>query len=273
MLTFIKLGGSLITDKRVPNSFRAAQAAAVARVIADARTARPHAPILLGHGSGSFGHVAARKYGTMSGVSTPDAWRGFAEVAAAASVLNTLMLDTLRDAGVAAVRFQPSASARARDGVLEWMATDPIVQAVHAGLVPLVYGDVAFDTLRGGTIISTEALFFYLVGALNPVLPVARIVLLGEVEGVYDASGAVIDAITPLTLASVEAALGGSSGTDVTGGMETKVRDMVALVEHFPSLEIRIMDGRTPDGLARVLADAASPGEALPGTRIHSGQR
>ena len=72
------------------------------------------------------------------------------------------------------------------------------------GLVPLVYGDVSLDDVRGGTIVSTETVFFYLARHL----PVRHVLLLGEVEGVYDPSGNVIPRITAETLESIEAALG-----------------------------------------------------------------
>ena len=60
MLTFVKLGGSLITDKRVENSFRAEAAARVAAEIQSALAQNPDLRLLIGHGSGSFGHVAAQ---------------------------------------------------------------------------------------------------------------------------------------------------------------------------------------------------------------------
>jgi isopentenyl phosphate kinase len=262
MLTFIKLGGSLITDKRQENCFRPEVAGRIAAEIAAARAARPDLRLLIGHGSGSFGHVAAKRYGTMQGVHTPEQWRGYAEVATVAAELNDLMAKTLQAAGIPVLRIQPSASARAREGVIVAMATEPVQAALEHGLAPLVYGDVALDEVRGGTILSTETVFFYLAQHL----PVERVFLLGEVDGVYDPQGIVFPRITPVNLPDVEAALGGSSGTDVTGGMETKVRDMVALVKARPQMTIRIFNGLTPG-----LLTAALTGEAEPGTAITSG--
>jgi isopentenyl phosphate kinase len=227
MLTFIKLGGSLITDKRVENSFRAETAARIAAEIQTALVQDETLQLLIGHGSGSFGHVAAKQHGTMQGVHNREQWKGFAHVARVASELSYLMTKSLENAGVPVMRFQPSASAIADDGWITSMSVEPIRRALEHELVPLVHGDVAFDNKRGGTIISTETIFFYLARHL----PVQCILLLGEVEGVFDSKGAVIPTITPQTLPDVERALGGSAGTDVTGGMETKVREMVALVE------------------------------------------
>jgi isopentenyl phosphate kinase len=118
---------------------------------------------------------------------------------------------------------------------------------------------VGLDEVRGGTILSTEKIFFYLAHHL----PVKQILLLGEVKGVYDQTGDVIPQITPQNLPEIEKALGGSAGTDVTGGMETKVQDMLALTHEVPGLTIRIMDGTEPGLLQRTLL-----GEEQPGTLI-----
>lgn len=263
MIMFVKLGGSLITDKQGVNAFRKTVATRIAGEIASALDAAPDLRLLIGHGSGSFGHVVAHKYGTRNGVSSPEQWRGFAEVATTAAALNHLMAHALQSAGVPVWRVQPSASARSRDGQLVSMATHALAVALDQGIVPLVYGDVSLDEVRGGTIISTEAIFFYLAQHLAKHLPVSRILLLGEVDGVYDQAGVTIREITPSTLPDVEAALGGSAGTDVTGGMETKVRDMVALVSALPHLTIRILNGTQPDNLRRVLLDLDQPGTLI----------
>jgi isopentenyl phosphate kinase len=262
MLTFVKLGGSLITDKRQENTFRPDVAARIAQEIHTALTARPALRLLVGHGSGSFGHVAANRYGTMQGVHTPERWRGYAQVANVAAELNYLMTQTLQSAGIPVLRIQPSASALARDGEVVSMSMPPIRNAIAHNLVPLVYGDVALDEVRGGTIISTEAVFTYL--AHN--LPVTKILELGDTDGVYAHDGSIIPRITPATYASIESALGGSAGTDVTGGMRSKVQDLLRLVQSIPHLTVRIMSGTTPG----LLADTLS-GDANPGTLITTG--
>jgi isopentenyl phosphate kinase len=261
MLTFVKLGGSLITDKRVEASFRQEAAARIASEISRARRERPELQLVVGHGSGSFGHFAAKQHQTISGVHTPEQWRGFAEVATVAAELNYLVARELSAAGIPVWRLQPSASAISRDGVLISLALESLRLGLAHGLVPLVYGDVARDEVRGGTIISTETIFFYLAKHL----PVNQILLLGEVEGVLDSAGQVIPAITPANFESVRHYLGGSAGTDVTGGMATKVQDMLALAQQVPGLAIRILDGRQPDLLYETLLGEAQPGTLITG--------
>ncbi len=259
MLTFVKLGGSLITDKRLERSFRNPVAERLAQEIAAAYNTNPALQLLVGHGSGSFGHFAAKQYRTAEGVHSDEEWRAFAHVATVAAELNYLIARVLEKAGVPVWRMQPSASAMSNDGELVKMSVTPIQSALQQRLIPLVYGDVCIDEKRGGTIISTEKIFFYLA----KYLPVNQILLLGEVDGVYDQNGNTVSEITPANFAQIEAALGGSAGVDVTGGMETKVRDMLSLVELMPQMTIRIMDGTRPGLLEQTLLGSAKPGTLI----------
>ena len=111
--------------------------------------------------------------------------------------------------------------------------------------VPLVYGDVCLDEKRGWTIISTEQILAYLTPLLKP----RRILLAGEVSGVYsgdpttDSNALPIPVISPANLKAVRAGLTGADGYDVTGGMLTKVESMVELVEAHPGLEVGVISG------------------------------
>ena len=77
-LVFLKLGGSLITDKHLADTPRLEVLARLAGEIARALNAQPQFSLLVGHGSGSFGHSAALRHNTRAGAHTPEQWRGFA---------------------------------------------------------------------------------------------------------------------------------------------------------------------------------------------------
>ena len=259
MVTLLKLGGSLITDKQKKQHFRQDVMQRVALEIQSATAVQPSQALLIGHGSGSFGHFEAKQHNTIVGVHTSEEWVGFSRVATIAAQLNALIAASLLEAGIPVMRFQPSASVLATDGLVTDMATQNIERALQQQLVPLVYGDVAFDRVRGGTITSTESIFQYLAS----VLPVTRIILCGEVDGVYDQNGKVIESITPDTFADLQQVLRGADGVDVTGGMQSKLRDMITLVRLYPALRVQIINGIVPGRIEQALM-----GESVMGTTI-----
>ncbi len=256
-LIFLKLGGSLITDKRAVATARTQVIERLAAETAVALAHQPNLQLVLGHGSGSFGHVVARAHRTREGVSTPAGWRGFAETARIAARLNRLVADIFAAAGVPVWSLSPSASAWCRDGELIEMADRPVHVALARGLVPLVHGDVALDAVRGGTIVSTEEVFAWLAHRLQP----QAILLAGIVDGVYehdpllDPQARHVAELAAHEVASLAGGLSGSYATDVTGGMASKVRAMAHLVTELPDLTVRFFSGEQPGALERVLGD------------------
>lgn len=260
-LIFLKFGGSLITDKQCPLVPRLEVLERLSGEIAQALRVHPEIRLVLGNGAGSFGHVSAKKYGTRQGVHTPQEWRGFAEVWREAAALNTLVTDALHAAGLPAIAIHPSAAVTAADGkVLSWDLA-PIQAALQANLIPVIHGDVIFDTRRGGTILSTEDLFDHLAVHLRP----GRILLAGLEQGVwadYPACTTLIPTITSENIQSYLPALGGSNATDVTGGMASKVLQSLELVREILDLRVLIFSGETPGVVERALA-GASPGTSI----------
>jgi isopentenyl phosphate kinase len=258
---FLKLGGSLITDKLKKQTTRLDVIARLAEEIAAARAVKPDLRILLGHGSGSFGHAAARQYGTRQGVRDQHDWHGFIQVWRAARALNQIVMDALASAGLPAIAFPPSATMIAQDGIAQPGNIDPLISALENGILPVVQGDVAFDTLRGGTILSTEDVFC----ALAPLLQPQRILIAGVEEGVwadFPENTRLVDEIIPESYQTIISGLGGSAGVDVTGGMREKVELMLKLVQQCPGLEAAIFSASRPGSLLQSLID--EPG----GTRI-----
>jgi isopentenyl phosphate kinase len=253
---FLKLGGSLITDKMRLETAHMPVIERLAQEIRNALHARPDLRLVLGHGSGSFGHFAADRYKVHRG--NLEDWRGYAETGAAAQRLNRLVTDALLHADVPVVSLQPSASARCSAGELVDMAVDPINVLLDHGLVPLIYGDVALDTVQGTTIVSTEQIFAYLARVLCP----TRIIVTGQVAGVFsgdphrDTIVRLVPAVTSRNYAQVEEMLSSSFGVDVTGGMLSKVQMLFALATELPNLQVRIVTGRTPQLVERVLISA-----------------
>jgi isopentenyl phosphate kinase len=261
MLYFLKLGGSLITDKNQPHTARINMIHCLAAEIASARKENQNLKLLLGHGSGSFGHFPAKKFGTRDGVYSPEGWKGFEYVWKEAHSLNQIIVDVLTSQDIPVISFPPSSMVIAENKTIKIWDLTPIKKALEADLIPLIYGDVIFDLTIGGTIFSTEELFGHLALSLKP----EKILIAGIEEGVWQdfpANQHFIDLITQDIEPDIIRKLGGSNSVDVTGGMVEKVKSMRNLSHLLPDLEINIFSGITPGNVLRSLN-----GEDL-GTRI-----
>jgi isopentenyl phosphate kinase len=255
-MIFLKLGGSLITDKSKPLTPHTDVINRLAAEIASAWRGASEMPLLLGHGSGSFGHHAAALAGTHLGAHTAQDWSGFVSVADAARQLHQLVMQALVNAGLPALSYPPSSMALAEDGEVITYHTAPIVHAVEYGLIPVVYGDVVFDESRGSAILSTEQIFSALARDLKP----DRLLLAGQAAGVLDDDG---DTVTVLHLSDLPGLkFQELPGQDVTGGMRAKVEQAMAWAVKFDQAEVLIFSASQPGTLKDVLLGGIS------GTRV-----
>jgi isopentenyl phosphate kinase len=270
---FLKLGGSLITDKDKPYTPRLDKLKDLALEIKTVLDSRPELTLILGHGSGSFGHTAAKKYGTRDGAPTllrlppnsanlggesrrdeggKEYWKGFAEVRFQAAELTRHVIQTLLEAGVPAIPFSPSASMISNNRKVTTHNILTIRKALEAHLLPVVHGDVAFDEALGGTILSTEDVFAFLAEHLPP----TRILLAGIEAGVWADFPARTKLVKEIQLSDYEqmkADIGGSASTDVTGGMKAKVEEMFGLIQKNKGLTVQIFSAEEGGFMTRAL--------------------
>jgi isopentenyl phosphate kinase len=255
-MIFLKLGGSLITHKDLAETVRYLVLQRTAMEIARAKAKNPELRLLLGHGSGSFGHIVAAQYTTNRGAATPSEWKGFAHVWGSAQRLNRIVVDFLMNEDLPVMTFPPSASTICDAGAIQEMAYQPIIDAIDAGLIPVVYGDVTFDRTQGAAIVSTETVFAFLARHLHP----SRVLIAGIEKGVYadyPASEKILRSMTAKDLEEI--GLGGAQDTDVTGGMLGKVEAALKIAGTNPNIEVRIFSGEAPGSIENTLL-GAKPG-------------
>jgi isopentenyl phosphate kinase len=205
-LVVVKLGGSVITDKSMPLSFRSDAAVALAEEIA----ASDQMTVVV-HGGGSFGHPVAKQHGLSSEADSGDAV-GVSLTRASMLDLNRLVCKTLTDARVYPYVFSPfDLFAKAGPAALaSW-----IRGLLKSGMTPVTFGDVVphqggFRVLSGDSI----------VAELAKVLKPDGCVFAVDADGVYEPNSRVI--IPELTPAKARR-LTISRGDDATGGMKLKL--------------------------------------------------
>lgn len=242
-LVFVKLGGSLITEKNAPYTINYQAITRIVKELKEAIDNDHHLQLLIGHGGGSFPHPVAQAFKTAEGFIQDTSVRGFALCQNAASTLNRILVDLMVDYAINAVSIQPSACCVATDDKITDFFTTPIEASLEHGLIPVVFGDCVFDTVKGCTIISTEQIFSYLSRTIRP----SRVLIVGLVGGVYtsdpqkDENAQFIPTIEVEKYTSIESYLGGSYSVDVTGGMVTKVKELIEIARR--GIECEILSG------------------------------
>lgn len=227
-LILIKLGGSLITDKK--KAF-VAKKKVIDRLSLEIRDALKHlkGDLIIGHGSGSFGHSVAAKYNTQKGITNKHSIEGFSLVSMAARKINQIVMDSLVSKGIKAITFSPLSFIYSTNEEEKESITINIKKALEIGLTPVVYGDVIMDEKMGFCIYSGEKTLNLLAEKFIKDYKVIRIIYCGETNGVYDQKGNTIKEITSKNYIKIKNVLKGSSAIDVTGGMMHKVNEALEI--------------------------------------------
>jgi isopentenyl phosphate kinase len=258
MTTVLKLGGSVLTRKDVPETIDDGALATAADAIAGALADPTGGPdrLVVVHGGGSFGHHHADRHGVSATSGSRDA-AALSSIHAAMGELNGTVLDSLHGRDVDALPVRPLSLAHREAGGADGdtatldLPTASVEAMLAEGFVPVLHGDVVTHRGRGGTILSGDEVVVSLARSLDA----DRLGVCSTVPGVLDSDGAVLERID--SLSGVAGALGTSDATDVTGGMAGKVRALLAVAT--PAHVFGLAD------LAAFLAGAA-PGTVVGGS-------
>jgi isopentenyl phosphate kinase len=248
-LTVLKIGGSIITEKSsqtpkaLPDEINR---------IANEITANKGNLIVV-HGAGSFGHPLARKYRLTEQFNM----EGVIETHRSVRILNNIFVDALNRIGMPAVPVHPFGSFLLDCGRINEMLTTHILVMLDRGMVPVLHGDVVMDATKGASVLSGDQIVPYIAHQLG-----AEIIGIGSVtDGVLDDKGHTVPVITPASFDEVKVHIGGSSNTDVTGGMLGKVTELVDLADRS-GISSRIFNASIPGNVSAFL-DGATPGTLI----------
>ena len=261
-LIVLKLGGSLITEKdkdtptiNYPNLKR------LAKEVGEAYKEGNFALVFV-HGVGSFGHVIVKKTGINNGITKESQLIDFAETQRLQNELNVKVCKEFLKNNVPIIPVQASATAIMDAKKFEGMDTGAIKGMLELGLVPTLFGVPAYDRTQGCSILSGDDICTYLSKEFHA----KRLIHATDVGGVFDSNpkensdAKLIAEITRENFKDVLEKTGGSSNTDVTGGMKNKIKDLLELKE----TKSEIINGNEPGYVKRALL-----GESGLGTQIN----
>lgn len=230
----LKLGGSVITEKKHELS---ARLRVIDRISSELSNFKDELVII--HGAGSFGHPIVKKYGI--GLGHGDFRRvGVSETKLALMELNSIVVRSLKSRRIPSVPFMPSSFMTAEEGRLTSMGIEPLKKLLETGYVPVLHGDLIVDSAWGISVVSGDQMAVQLAKDLK-----ARTVIFGcDVDGVFtsdprhDRDAKLVQQIKFSELSNWITKVGGSTGTDVTGGMRGKLVESAKLADERTTVTI-----------------------------------
>lgn len=249
----VKLGGSLITlcenGQAVTN--RELVTACASELAASGK------PVVLVHGTGTFGKPPAIRYGYLDGHLSAERSDVVAHVSLDLAKLEMDVLESLAAGGLRPLRLSTSALFRLENGHVVCKDPGLIRDLLVRGITPVLGGHFIIDPL-GFSVCSSDTIAVDLAVALQA----STLALLTNAHGVYRDFGNSDAIYHELSLQDGPqlAALDGATH-DVSGGMKSKVSSCWHAVENgIPSF---ILDGRLPGNLTNVFAGRMQAGTRL----------
>lgn len=246
-IIFVKIGGSLITDKTKPYTAKPDLIIQVTQNIALFHQENPHIQFIIGTGAGSFGHYPVVTHHLQNGARTIEQNVAIGHTNQSVARLNQMVVTELINHKLPVMTIHPSSFLTASDQQVQASFFDPLDLLLERKIVPSVYGSVILDKKQGCTIFSTEQVFDSLIQHLiKREHNIAHIIHLTTVPGVYNAQKQVFPLITADNFAEVKSQLYETEGYDVTGGMLHKIQQSLQYTKF--GIKTHIISGLTSLG-------------------------
>jgi len=245
-MTVVKLGGSVVTEKSKPLSFRRDVVVRLARELKQSHVS----PLILVHGGGSFGHPVAQEHRIKGGLERADQIPGFARTVLQMRDLNGRIVEVANELGVRAVGFPGSTMFVTEKGRIASASLDAFLSCLEARMTPVTCGDAVFDRAKTFTILSGDQIAVY----LSIRLKAQRLIFLVDVDGVYTFNPATQERVLIPAYHGSErlVPLEGGGQEDVTGGIVGKLDEALAAAER--GIEVYVANGLVPGRLLDLLS-------------------
>jgi isopentenyl phosphate kinase len=253
-ILLIKLGGSVITDKNIQYK---ANIETIKRLAKELKKSKQ--PIVLAHGSGSFGHPSAVRFGGKKGYKSKE---GISKVARDAMEINRIVMDVLIEENLPVISFRPMSMLLAENGKIKENFFEVVEQTILQGLIPVVYGDVIIDRKWKTTICSGEKTLNNIgIYLMNKGYKIDRIIQAGETDGLYNSKKKTILEISRKNWNKVKKFIYYTGRSDVTGEMTHKIEDAFTMAER--GIKTYLVNGNRKKELEKAISGMPTKGTLI----------
>lgn len=227
-LLVLKLGGSLITNKREPYSVRTDTIKAVSREIKEIIDSKLIDDLVIIHGVGSYGHPPVIEHKLHKGFIDPKQLVPLSWTQGKVNELRMLLASNLTDVGIPINFFHTSSIATANKGKITCMDLDAVKGYLKIGMVPMLGGDVVYDTAMGFSVGSGDQVATIIAKELGA----TDLVFATDVAGVYDKdpkSNPDARIVHTLSLSKLKDVSSSQNPADASGAMYGKVANLESI--------------------------------------------
>ncbi len=228
-LTVIKLGGSLLTDKKEPYTYREDILESAAAEIAECLSEGLIKNLVLLHGVGSYGHPPVLEHSLHKGFRSPEQLLPLSKTQEIVGVLRHTIVKAFQKVGIPICLMYPSSMVISEKMKITDYYFEPLKGFASVGMVPLLGGDILVDRAMGWSVGSGDQLAVTICQELGAI----RLVFATDVGGIYESDPKVEpDAvhIGRVNLNELDATLermGKSGLVDASGAMKGKIQSVL----------------------------------------------
>jgi isopentenyl phosphate kinase len=257
----IKIGGSIITDKKKENCFKQEITDNLIKEIK-----KSDKKIIIIHGAGSFGHIHAKKYNLHKGHISNSQLQGFSLTQIMVQKLNSFVLDSLHKNNIPAISLPPHAFLKLNNNKPHKTNLNIFKDYLNKGFTPVSFGDVVLDEKLGFSIYGGDLLIQILAEYFKP----EKIIFIFDEDGLYTSNPKINKNAKLIKKANIDEikkfSVSLDTHDDVTYGMKGKIK----IIENLSKMGIDtiLVNGNKPDRLYKVLV-----GEDTISTIIYGGNK
>ena len=256
----IKLGGSILTDKKTPNSIREKVINSLISQISDNYHTSTQPKIILIHGAGSFGHPIANSFSIQNGLNQtiPNQILGLAKTHQSVKNLNNKIVDSFLSRDIPVLSLTTSSVFFQRETDLNFSGFNHIQSLLDLGIIPVLFGDILIHGSNNFSIISGDRVIYEICNSFsssnNTKYKIEKIIFCFDKDGIIisneEKDSTVIQIIKSkdldhLSLKNFEDSI------DVTGNIKGKLHEIKKICEL--GIPVQLINGQKPDLLIKAL--------------------
>jgi isopentenyl phosphate kinase len=255
-ITVLKLGGSLLTDKSIPNKIRENTLKTVAQEIKDCLNLGLIEGLVLIHGVGSYGHPPVLKYKLYNGFKNAKQLYYLSKTQYNVNKLRNMIAKSLIDVEIPVNLMHASSIVVGKNRKITEYMFRALKGYLSLGMVPLLGGDMIYDEIMGFSICSGDQLAV----SISREIGANRLIFATDVPGAYnkdpkmDPKALLLKEININEIEQVIERMEESDKIDTSGRMRGKLKSLIPAKDLIKKgLEISIISMMEPNTLKMFL--------------------